>query len=252
MSEIFMQEDISVLIIEDEDLWTRSLTANLDAFGFRVAGTAADLPSAIRALSECTYDVVLLDIHLGGRESGIELGHMIHAQHQKPFIYITASYDAATAQAALKAHPSAYLTKPVNPASLFATIQAALQNHAARLPAAQGDATPVESFFVKQGDKYRKIFWKDVVALRSEKNYTGVLNAVDGLTYYVRSTLPKTLRYLVPERMQEDFIQVNRGEAVQVAFILEFARDEVRTPLGQFIVTESYLRPLKEKLRILG
>ncbi|RYY89793.1 MAG: response regulator [Chitinophagaceae bacterium] len=248
-----MQEEIAVLIIEDEDLWVRSLTNNLDAFGFRIAGTAGDLPSAIQALTDCQYDIVLLDIHLGGRESGIELGHIIHARHNKPFIYITASYDAVTAQAAIKAHPSAYLTKPVNPATLFATIQTALLNFSSRIAAQPGkEAEPVDSFFVKQGDKYKKIFWKDVVGLRSEKNYTGVLNVVDGTTSYLRSTLPKTLRYLVPGHLQDRFIQINRAEAVQLAFIQEFARDEVRTPLGNFSVTESYLRNLKEKLRILG
>ncbi|GAB4092140.1 LytR/AlgR family response regulator transcription factor [Flaviaesturariibacter terrae] len=248
-----MQEEIAVLIIEDEELWVRSLSSNLDAFGFRVAGTASDLPSALQALSECSYDIVLLDIHLGGRESGIELGHIIHARHHKPFIFVTASYDAATAQAAIKAHPSAYLTKPVNPAALFATIQSALQNFTAHKPAqAAREPQAVDSFFVKQGDKYKKIYWKDVVGLRSEKNYTGVLNAVDGTTSYVRSTLPKTLRYLIPESLQENFIQINRAEAVQVSYIQEFARDEVRTPMGTFAVTESYLRNLKEKLRILG
>lgn len=248
-----MQDEIAVLIIEDEDFWVRSLSSNLDSFGFRIAGSASDLPSAVQALSECTYDIVLLDIHLGGRESGIELGHIIHGKHQKPFIYITASYDAATAQAAIKAHPSAYLTKPLNPSTLFATIQTALLNFASRATAQPGkEPDSVDSFFVKQGDKYKKIFWKDVVGLRSEKNYTGVLNAVDGTTSFLRSTLPKTLRYLVPEHLQDRFIQINRAEAVQLSFIQEFAKDEVRTPLGNFAVTESYLRNLKEKLRILG
>jgi DNA-binding LytR/AlgR family response regulator len=248
-----MQEEISVLIIEDEELWVRSLAANLNDFGFHIAGTAADLPSAVQALADFRYDIVLVDIHLQGRESGIELGHIIHTRHQKPFIFITASYDAETAREAIKAHPSAYLTKPVNPASLFATIQTALQNYATKQPAqAPRDNESVEAFFVKQGDKYKKIFWKDVVSLRSEKNYTGVLNAPDGTTSYVRSTLPKTMRYLVPSALQEHFIQVNRAEAVQLSYIKEFARDEVRTGFGTFTVTESYLKPLKEKLHILG
>ncbi|RYY98295.1 MAG: response regulator [Chitinophagaceae bacterium] len=248
-----MTDEISVLIIEDEPLWVQGLAQNLDAFGFSVAGTAHDFESGARALSTLPYDIVLLDIHLQGRESGIELGQLLSTIYQKPFIFITASYDAVTARNALRARPSAYLTKPVNPASLFATIQSALLNFSAReaAPAAREAAAP-DSFFVKQGDKYKKLFWKDVVSLRSEKNYTGVLNAADGTTSFIRSTLPKTLRYLVPAELQDSFIQVNRGEVVQVSFIRELTRDGVRTPFGSFPVTESYLKPLKEKLRILG
>ncbi|GAA4323407.1 response regulator transcription factor [Flaviaesturariibacter amylovorans] len=249
-----MTDEIAVLIIEDEPLWAQGLAQNLDAFGFSVAGAAHDFESGALALGSLQYDIVLLDIHLQGRESGIELGQLLSTVYQKPFIFITASYDAATALNALRARPSAYLTKPVNPASLFATIQTALHNFSARAaaPVPRETAPAPDSFFVKQGDKYKKVFWKDVVSLRSEKNYTGVLNASDGTTSYIRSTLPKTLRYLVPAGLQEAFIQVNRAEAVQLSFIRELAREEVRTAFGSFSVTESYLKPLKEKLRILG
>lgn len=248
-----MQPEISVLIIEDEELWARSITANLDEFGFTVSGVAGNFESAISLLNRKNYDLVLLDIHLNGRESGIELGHMIYSLYKKPFIFITASHDAPTMQAAVAARPSAYLTKPVHPASLFATIHTAIRNFTYNTPAAPSyQQTTEDSFFVKQGEKYKKVFWKDVVCLSSEKNYTGVLNAADGATSYIRSTLPRTLRYLVPAPLQSQFVQVNRSEMVQLAHIQELARDEVRTAFRSFMVTESHLRDLKEKLRILS
>ena len=107
-------------------------------------------------------------------------------------------------------------------------------------------------FFVKQGDKYKKIFWKDVIALSSEKNYTGILNSVDGSTSYVRSTLPKTLRYLIPIGLQKDFVQINRSEVIHLHYIKELLKDEVRTAHKTFTVTESHLKELREKLRIIG
>jgi DNA-binding LytR/AlgR family response regulator len=248
-----MQEEISVLIIEDEDLWAKSLTSNLDEFGFTVVGLAPDFESAVSLLNKKNYDIVLLDIHLNGRESGIELGRMIHGMYNKPFIFITASYDAQTAQAAVSARPSAYLTKPVHPASLFVTIQTAIQNFSDQVTALSPRETgDEEAFFVKQGDKYKKIYWKDVVCLSSEKNYTGVLNAADGSTCYIRSTLPKTLKHLVPLSLQKNFVQINRSEVVQVNYIKELERDEVKTSYKSFIVTEGYLKELKERLRIIS
>ncbi len=250
---IFMQEEIAVLIIEDEELWAKSLTLNLDEFGFSIAGTAGNFEAAVFALNKKNYDIVLLDIHLNGRESGIELGKMVHDFYQKPFIFITASFDAATAKIAVTARPSAYLTKPVHPASLFTAIQTAIQNFSTKTTA-HSPKEPVkeESFFVKQGDKYKKVFWKDVVCLRSEKNYTGLLNAADGSTSYIRSTLPKTLRYLVPGCLQEKFVQLNRSEVVQLSFIQELTKDEVITAYKTFTVSESHIKELKEKLRIFS
>jgi DNA-binding LytR/AlgR family response regulator len=248
-----MHEEISVLIIEDEPLWALSLKTNLDAFGFRVVGTAADFESAIAALNQKNYDIVLLDIHLNGRESGIELGRLVHTLYHKPFIFITASYDAQTAQSAVAVRPSAYLTKPVHPASLFVAIQSAIQNFTSQVTVLSPKENMTnDSFFVKQGDKYKKVYWKDVVALRSEKNYTGVLSAPDGSMFYIRSTLPKTLRFLVPSDLQKNFVQVNRSEAVQLSFIQELSKDEVKTKFEVFRVTEGYIRELKEKLHIIS
>lgn len=248
-----MQEEISVLIIEDEDLWAKSLTSNLGEFGFTVVGVAPDFESAVTLLNKKDYDIVLLDIHLNGKESGIELGRMIHNMYHKPFIFITASYDALTAQAAVSARPSAYLTKPVHPASLFVTIQTAISNFSDQVIAlSPKDPASEDAFFVKQGDKYKKVYWKDVVCLSSEKNYTGVLNAADGSTCYIRSTLPKTLRHLVPQSLQKNFVQLNRSEAVQISYIQELEKDEVKTIYKSFLVTEGYLKELKERLRIIS
>lgn len=248
-----MQEEIAVVIIEDEELWAQSLKINLDDFGFTIAGIANSFESGVLALNKKDYDIVLLDIHLDGKRSGIELGRMVSSLYQKPFIFITASFDAEVAKAAVSVQPSAYLTKPVHPASLFLAIQTAIRNFSNKVAATSPkEQTGDDSFFVKQGDKYKKISWKDVVSLSSEKNYTGLLNAADGATSFIRSTLPKTLRYLVPPSLQENFIQINRSEAVQLSFIKELAKDEVVTAYRKFTVTESNLKELKEKLRIIG
>lgn len=251
--KLTMREETAVLIIEDEELWAKSLSANLDDFGFTISGVATDFESAVKELNKANYDIVLLDIHLDGKESGIELGRMVRNLYRKPFIFITASYDAQTAQVAVASQPSAYLTKPVHPASLFATIQAAIHNFSEYIsPFPSTQAEPDASFFVKQGEKYKKLYWKDIVCLRSEKNYTGLLNAEDSNTYFIRSTLPKTLRFLVPHELQQNFFQINRGEAIQLSYIKELVKDEVRTPYGHFNVTESNMKELKDRLHIIG
>lgn len=243
---------ISVLIVEDDEMWAESLRESLFEFGFQVTAVCPDFETAVVSLNRSDYDIVLLDIHLDGKESGIELGKMIDQFYRKPFIFLTASMDGAMIKKAVDARPSAYLTKPVHPASIFATIHSAIRHFSEKnaVPASQVEKE-ADSFFVKQGDKYRKVYWNDIVCLRSEKNYTALINAKDGTTSFVRSTLPKTLRFLVPVSLQPDFIQINRSEAVQRKFIKELNKDEILTDHGPFEVTEAYTKQLREKLKII-
>lgn len=248
-----MQEEIEILIIEDEELWSQSLSANLNDFGYSVTGIADNFEDAVVALNQKNYDIVLLDININGRNSGLELGRMIHTLYQKPFIFITASHGSHTLDQAVASHPSAYLSKPVNPASLVITIQSAINNFDNKTSALE--TVPEEDyqfFFVKQGNKYKKINWKDVVCLRSEKKYTSILNAADKTEYFIRSTLPRTLQYIIPKQFRDKFIQVNRAEVLQSGFIQGVNGDEVETAHGVFAMTDSYSKDLRKVLNLLG
>ncbi|MES2275309.1 MAG: response regulator [Bacteroidota bacterium] len=249
-----MQQDISILIIEDDTLWAEGLKDNLADFGFSVVGSADSFESAIIALNALSYDIVLLDINLNGRREGIELGKMLSELYRKPFIFITANFDQQTLDQAINAKPSAYLTKPVNPASLYVTIQTAISNFSTNKTAAPAE-TPVtasEEFFVKLGDKYKKINWNDVVYITSERNYALLFNAADQKNYYIRSSMNRTLRYIIPEHMQNRFMQVNRGEAVQLSFIQELVTDEIITPYKRFTVGDTFIRDIRRQLNIIA
>lgn len=249
-----MQHDISILIIEDDAMWSQSLKNNLIDFGFTVVGTPNSFETAVTALNGLNYDIALLDINLNNRNEGIELGKMLSNLYHKPFIFITGSFDQHTMHQAVEAKPSAYLTKPVNPVSLYVTIQSALNNFSNKTVAvaAKPADTEVESFFVKLGDKYKKISWKDVVYLTSDKNYTVIFNAADKKEYYIRSSMNRTLQYIVPKHLQSKFIQVNRSETVQLPFITELMADEVYTQYKAFTVSENYIKELKKQLNIIA
>jgi DNA-binding response OmpR family regulator len=249
-----MQQDISILIIEDDTLWAECLKDNLTDFGFIVAGTPDSFENAIVALNRLSYDIVLLDINLHGRHEGIELGKMLSELYHKPFIFITANFDQPTLNLAINAKPSAYLTKPVNPASLYVTIQTAISNFNINKTAAPAETQAIvsEEFFVKLGDKYKKINWKDVVYLISDRNYTLLFNAADQKEYYIRSSMNRTLKYIIPADMQSRFIQVNRGEAVQLSFIQELKADEIITPYKRITAGDTFIRDIRRQLNIIA
>lgn len=249
-----MYNDIAVLIIEDEDIWAKKIAYDMKSFGYHVAGQAGDVDSALHILSTCQYDLVLLDINLHGKNSGLQLGKLISGTYKKPFIFITGSLDQQIMHDAALARPSAYLTKPVASASLFVSMQSAIHhfnnNDTAALPqAAQQDNETY--FFVKNGPKYKKIDWRDVVCLRSEKTYTSIVTS-DGTAHLIRSSLQKTYQYIIPDVLKGNFVQINRAEILNIHFIDELIHDEIIIEDKSFTITTSYLKNLKEQLKMVS
>jgi CheY-like chemotaxis protein len=249
-----IQEEIRILIIEDEKVWAEILATYLRDLGYAVAGVANTFEEAITLLNKAEYDLALVDINLNVTASGIELGRMLHNLYRKPYIFLTANTEHTTLADAVAAKPSAYLPKPVNLTSLTVAIQSALNSFSST--AVEPAAGPIQEdstfFFVKHGNKYKKTDWKDVVYLRSDKNYTLFFSAADKNEYSIRCTLQKALNNIIPEQLQSRFAQVNRSEAVQITFIQEITSEELRTPYGKFAITEGYQKELKIKLHVIS
>jgi len=248
----FMNEEIKVIIIEDEEMWMKNLTTSLDCFGYNVTGTADNFESAVKLLNSEDYDIVLLDINLHNRNSGIELGNLIRKCYNKPYIFITASSDSHALNEAINAGASAYLSKPVTPSSLIATLQIAINNFSTNHSLADNMPNPgADVFFVKHGSKYKKLRWEDIVYLRSEKNYTILFNSTDKTEYYSRSSMSKTLNFIIPSFLKSSFIQVNRSEAVHIPFIQELSGEEIRTAYKTLTLSEAFSPGLKKAINLI-
>ncbi len=244
---------ISIIIVEDEPIWAIQIQLLAEQFGFEVAGCFTDSASAITGLSKTQFDIALLDIEMDGKNVGIELGKLIAHLYKKPFVFITGSLDKHTAQDALTAKPQAYLTKPVNATSLYVAIHQALTNFQQdEIAAANELNNSVHSFFVKVGNRYKKLMWKDVFALESDKKYTKVfLINSDEAFYYISNTLVKTLEHVVPKNLSNNFVQINRSEAINIDYIQEIKANQIITSVRQFEASESYLPNVKKKLNLV-
>ncbi len=247
-------EQISVLLVDDEALWLESLSEDLEGFGFAIAGTASTFDEALAVMSTVPFDIALVDINIQGQESGIELGKRLYTRYKKPYLFVTGNADRQVVERAIAAQPSGYLVKPSHPASLYASIHAAVQNfQAGHSPATTDlDTTNTSFFFVRVGNKLQRISWKDVVYLRAERNYTEFFCAVHQSSYCIRSTLLRTLTCMVPIPMRGQFVQVNRSEAVNTAFATNLRKSELVTPFARLTVTDAYLKDLKQKLNIIA
>jgi DNA-binding NtrC family response regulator len=110
-----------ILIVEDQESERKALERVLRVARYDVAAA----PNAEEALEwlDQPIDLVITDLRMG-RQSGIDLLMRWREVHQEtPFILATAFGDVDSAVRAMKLGASDYLTKPVDPERLLASVQ---------------------------------------------------------------------------------------------------------------------------------
>jgi len=118
---------ISVLIVEDEGLIARDIANRLEAMGHQVTAIVSTAKEAVAEAPRA--DVVLMDIRLDGPGDGIQAAEIIRQHCAKPVVFLTAHADRATLERAKLAVPFGYVVKPVQSATLAATIDVAVYKH---------------------------------------------------------------------------------------------------------------------------
>lgn len=227
-----MEHKIKVLIVEDEALIAENLKFTLEDLGYEVTGTCYSFSEAAAALSNAEADLVMLDINLGSKnsdETGLQLASLVPGGI--PFIFLTAYSDVDTIRQATRLKPAGYLIKPVNPATVFAAIQTAIEavERDTPVPPPTQDEAPGQPdfFFVKVGTRTHKLSWEDVYCIEAGKNYVRLRSTVSKMEYPIRGTLAFVTDQLLPERLKDQFIRVNRSTCLNRKAITSFGADTV-------------------------
>lgn len=109
-----MGDSIRVVIVDDHSIFRSGLRADLDGT-VDVVGEAADVPSAIAAISETRPDVVLLDVHLPGGHGADATGgeSVIRGCAPTPsrFLALSVSDAAEDVVRVIRAGARGYITK---------------------------------------------------------------------------------------------------------------------------------------------
>ncbi len=120
------EEITSVFVVEDEALIAMELTDRLRSLGYSVSGTASRGEQALEAIVAKQPNVVLMDIHLAGKLTGIETAARLREWSDVPVIFLSAYSDAELLRQAGEVEPFGYLVKPFEERELNATIKMAL------------------------------------------------------------------------------------------------------------------------------
>jgi DNA-binding response OmpR family regulator len=116
---------IRVLLIDDDARLFRLLAEYLGPHGV-VVEHAGDGPAGLHALTQGTFDAVLLDVMMPGQD-GIEVLRRIRARNAIPVLMLTARGDEADRVVGLELGADDYVPKPFGPRELLARLRAVLR-----------------------------------------------------------------------------------------------------------------------------
>jgi two-component system, NtrC family, response regulator HydG len=122
-----MKNDLTILVVDDDHAHRVMLNTLLGGWGYTIT-EADDGETAVKAIEERAFDLVLMDIRML-RVSGIEALEQIQAMNPAiPVILMTAYSSVETAVAAMKKGAYDYLTKPLDFDKLRITIHRAMEH----------------------------------------------------------------------------------------------------------------------------
>jgi DNA-binding NtrC family response regulator len=117
-----------ILIVEDEFIVANDLRLTLLNAGYAIDGIASSFKEATHLISINQPDLVLLDIHLKGKETGIDFAALLQKRNIA-FVYLSANSDQQILEAAKATDPYGFLVKPFREKDLLVTLDIAFYRH---------------------------------------------------------------------------------------------------------------------------
>lgn len=246
-----MFQAVRVIIVEDEFAIALDLETTLKKWGHEVIGIASDASQALALIHEQNPQLIILDIHLKGELSGIDLAKIILKDHDIPFIYLTAYGDRNTFIEASKTYPFAFVLKPFNTEELKRSIELAI-NQFDRKPKTPSELNLLLNklkipskksiFFAKEGSKIRKIIIEDILYISALDNYAKVhLKNGTIIIHEAMSVLQKKLS-------EHSIFRVHRSFLVALSAIESIEEDQIRVGNDHVPISKSYKKSLLQKL----
>lgn len=190
---------MQVLIVEDEIIIADTINDILIERGYYTLEPCVSYSEAIHAIESSNPSIVLLDIQLKGKRSGIDLGKELKTIGI-PFIYLTSNSDEMTMQSAIETYPEAFLTKPIVQDHLIAAIE--IVRRKAEL---KPETNLEKSIFISDGKKHHKIKLSEVLFIKSENVYLEIHREGND-RIVTRSSLKKII-----DSLDDRFVQVHRS-----------------------------------------
>jgi DNA-binding response OmpR family regulator len=121
-----MEDKLRTLVVDDEQGIRFFLEKTLEKDG-HIVSTAADGEEALEKLRDTRFDLLMLDLKLGGRVDGLRVLEAVRWRWPATIVIVlTAHGSLESAQAAIEEGVDGYLLKPVEPREIREAVRKAL------------------------------------------------------------------------------------------------------------------------------
>lgn len=241
-----------ILIVEDEAIVAKDISICLKRLGYEVVGSFPKGEKALEFLKTNTPDLILCDIMLAGKISGIDTAAEVKKLYQIPIIFLTAYADESTINKAKVTEPYGYILKPFKEVDIRTSIEMALYKHEKNKEHSESnriDETQKKNkdyIFVKSNSRLIKIENKNLLFVEALKDYVVVHTPSE------RYTIHSTMKDIDKKLLDEVFIRVHRSYIVNIkkikaidGQIITLLETDKRIPIGG-----SYKEALFEVLQL--
>lgn len=118
-------EQKTILIVEDEFIVANDMANILKKNRYRISDIAGSYQDTLRSVKQKRPDLVLLDIQLKGKETGIDVGRKL-MELKIPFIYVSANSNKAILEEVKTTKPLGFLVKPFREKDVLVAIEIAM------------------------------------------------------------------------------------------------------------------------------
>ncbi|MCB0801997.1 MAG: response regulator [Flavobacteriales bacterium] len=228
-----------ILIVEDEAIVAKDISVCLIRTGYEVIGTFSNGEQALEFLKTDKPDLILMDIMLAGKLTGIETTVIIKEKYDIPVVFLTAYADEKTIEKAKVTEPYGYIIKPFKEIDLRTSIEMASYK------------------FLKEKEKFSKlthkglekdsIIAKEYIYVKSNSRLVKVDNNkiifIEALKDYVilhtlteKFTIHSTMKDIEKKLPDEYFIRVHRS------FIINLKK--ISSIDSSFVMLEDYKKAI--------
>lgn len=231
---------MKIYVVEDEIIQLDDMLITLIELGHDCVGHSDDAFEALEQIETLQPEVVLMDIHLRGKQAGITLAKKVKTEFNIPIIFTSSDIGMSTMSEAIEVDPVSYITKPVNKNDLKAALLLAKN----KLNNSFDNKNTIKEIFIKNGNKLVKVAINDILFAQTDsKNYCTIVTQNSKLS--VRNSISGLKKIL----NHDTFIQTHRSYIInwkKVDSVVESDQsiqiNEHQIPLGRSFKQEVFKR----------
>lgn len=238
---------INVVLVENDKLFSWNIENMLQQLGkYNLLATFRDAETAYKYIKEnlSTIDVLLLDIMLDGKLTGIDLAQRI-VEYKIPTLFMTEWQDDAAYQTITSFVHQGYLAKPFHKYTLDSSIKLLLNaSNQLNIPAPSSE----QLTYIRIGAKQEIVNPKDIVSIEAKRNYCTIH------TQTKQYTLKRSLKSVYSQLPADAFIFIHKSFIVQLDLIKKVDIKEQLVLVGDKTLPlgRTYIKNLRQHLLQLG